>query len=412
MRFITDTNALLKKPEVVFDFDCIIPSHVLREIEQLELKRKSDNTLQFQIRRLKKFLDANEGNPHIYYDLRDYKFTLEDADENGFDAQYVDNILIQICVDNGYGIITDDRLLKEKAKLYGITIQKMDESNFVDNKGFQEFEMSDTGYNRMMETPEVNNFGLMINEYAIVNNRVDGELLDIVKWTGQTTKSLRDEQGKLGAKFRTNQFHYFQPRDEQQIMAIDSIRSNQLTILRGRAGSGKSLITLNTAWRMVEEEGYKLVMFVNPTPLREAQELGFYKGDRMEKLMQSAVGTMLKSKFGDEEEILAQILANRLDILPFVDLRGYDTSDNKTIVWILEAQNLTSDLMKLGLQRITENTKVVVDGDYFAQVDRDSYSSNNGMKRMSEVFRGLDLFGEVELQQVHRSRVADIADTM
>jgi len=412
MKFITDTNALLKKPEVVFDFDCVIPSHVLREVEQLELKRKSDKTLQFQIRRLKKFLDENEGNPHIYYDLRDYKFTLEKAEDNGFDAQYVDNILIQICYDNGYGVITDDRLLKEKAKLYNIPIQKMDESNFVDNKGFQEVEMIEEGYNRMMETPNHNHFGLMVNEYAIVNNRKDGELIDIVKWTGDTTKSLRDAQGKLGAEFRTNQFGKFKPFDEQQIMAIDSIRSNQLTILRGRAGSGKSLITLNTAWRMVEEEGYKLVMFVNPTPLREAQELGFYKGDRMEKLMQSAVGTMLKSKFGGEEEILAQIFDEKLDILPFVDLRGYDTSENKTIVWILEAQNLTADLMKLGLQRISENTKVVVDGDYFAQVDRDAYSSDNGMKRMSEVFRGIDLFGEVELQQVHRSRVADIADLM
>ncbi|UGO46294.1 PhoH-like phosphate starvation-inducible [Bacillus phage vB_BanS_Chewbecca] len=411
MKFVVDTNALLRKPEVVFDFDCVIPSHVLREIEQLELKRKSDRTLQFEIRRLKKFLDENEDNPHVYIDIKDYKFTLE-KEEDGFDSQYVDNILLQVCVDNGYGIITNDRLLKEKAKLYKIKIQKMDDSNYIDNKGFQDFSMSETGYNRMMETPDINHFGLMINEYAIVNNRVDGELLDIVKWTGTTTKSLRDAQGKLGAEFRTNQFGKFKPFDEHQIMAIDSIRSNQLTILRGRAGSGKSLITLNTAWRMVEEEGYKLVMFVNPTPLREAQELGFYKGDRMEKLMQSAVGTMLKSKFGDEQEIFAQILDNKLDILPFVDLRGWDSGDSKTIVWILEAQNLTADLMKLGLQRITENTKVVVDGDYFAQVDKDSYASNNGMKRMSEVFRGLDLFGEVELQTVHRSRVADIAELM
>ncbi|UUV46951.1 ribonuclease [Bacillus phage vB_BanS-Thrax5] len=410
MKFVVDTNALLKKPEVVFDFECVIPSHVLREVEQLELKRKSDRTLQFEIRRLKRFLDENEENPHVYIDLKDYKFTLDG--EGGLDDQYVDNILLQVAVDNGYGMITNDRLLKEKCKLYNIPIQKMDESNFVDNKGFQETELAEPLYNRLMENPEINHFGLMVNEYVIINNRKDGELLDIAKWTGSMTKSLRDSQGKLGAKFRTNQFGDFQPFDEQQIMAVDSIRNNQLTILRGRAGSGKSLITLNTAWRMVEEEGYKLVMFVNPTPLREAQELGFYKGDRMEKLMQSAVGTMLKSKFGDEEEIFAQILANRLDILPFVDLRGFDTGDTKTIVWILEAQNLTADLMKLGLQRISENTKVVVDGDYFAQVDRDAYSSNNGMKRMSEVFRGLDLFGEVELQTVHRSRVADIAELM
>jgi predicted ribonuclease YlaK len=195
-------------------------------------------------------------------------------------------------------------------------------------------------------------------------------------------------------------------------MAVDSIFSNQLTSIRGRAGSGKSLLTLSTAWYLVEREKYKLVIFVNPTPLRDSQELGFYKGDRLEKLMQSAVGTMLKAKFGDEIGILREIQDGKLDILPFVDLRGWDSGGDKCIVWILEAQNLTSDLMKLGLQRITESTKVVVDGDYDSQIDRDSYASDNGMKRMSEVFRGTDLFGEVELQQVHRSRLADLADKM
>jgi predicted ribonuclease YlaK len=162
----------------------------------------------------------------------------------------------------------------------------------------------------------------------------------------------------------------------------------------------------------VEREKYKLVIFVNPTPLRDSQELGFYKGDRLEKLMQSAVGTMLKAKFGDEIGILREIQDGKLDILPFVDLRGWDSGGDKCIVWILEAQNLTSDLMKLGLQRITESTKVVVDGDYDSQVDKDSYASDNGMKRMSEVFRGTDLFGEVELQNVWRSKLADLADKM
>jgi predicted ribonuclease YlaK len=236
--------------------------------------------------------------------------------------------------------------------------------------------------------------------------------LDILKWNGNHLVSLKDKKGRLGVGFKTFQFQEFTPRDEQQIMAIDSIFNNQLTSLRGRAGSGKSLIALNTAWYLVEKSGYRLVIFVNPTPLRDSQELGFYKGDRLEKLLQSAVGTMLKSKFGNEIEIEKQIAIGTIDILPFVDLRGYDSGEQKTIVWILEAQNLTSDLMKLGLQRITENTKVIVDGDYHAQIDRDAYASDNGMKRMSEVFRDTDLYGEIELQNVHRSRLADLADKM
>src|SRR5690606_9405306 len=196
-------------------------------------------------------------------------------------------------------------------------------------------------------------------------------------------------------------------------IAVDSILNNQLTQIRGRAGSGKSKIALETSWHLIQRGEFdRLVAFANPTPVRDSQEMGFYKGDKLENLMQSSVGVMLKSKFGDDIEIEKQILKGRLDILPFVDLRGYETGDTRTIVWMIESQNLTTDLMKLGLQRISENTKVIIDGDFTAQVDKDVYATNNGMKRVSEVFRGEELYGEIELQNIYRSKIAEIADRM
>lgn len=36
----------------------------------------------------------------------------------------------------------------------------------------------------------------------------------------------------------------------------------------------------------------------------------------------------------------------------------------------------------------------------------------NGMRRMSQVFRGEDIYGEVELKNIYRSRIAEIADKM
>ena len=405
MKYITDTNVLLKKPSIIKEHECVIPSSVLREIEHLERTRKSDRQLQFEIRGLKRYLDENET--HTYVDLKDYKFTLDEE----LDPNYVDNILIQIAVDNGYGMITNDRLVREKCKLYNIPMVDIDENVFIEHKGFKEVLLSETEFLNIMDNPYVNVFDLLTNEYIIVNNVVDGELLDILKWTGDELVTLRDEKGKFGKPLKTIQFGDLVPKDEQQIMAIDSILNNQLTSLRGRAGSGKSLIALHTAWHLVESEGYKLVIFTNPVKTLNSAELGFYKGDRFTKLMQT-VGTMLKSKFGDEMEIERLILDGSLDILPFSDIRGYDTTGRKTIIWIVESQNLTSELLKLGLQRVDEYSKVIVDGDYDAQVDKDVYAVDNGMKRMSEVFRGSELYGEIELQNVYRSRLADIADMM
>jgi predicted ribonuclease YlaK len=308
-------------------------------------------------------------------------------------------------------MISNDRLIKEKCKLYNIEIVNLNEDHFIEHKGFKEVEMTKDELKIVYSNLGINHFDLMINEYVIINDKEDGELLEIMKWMGEYLVSLKNKKGKLDNSFRTRQFDKFTPRDEQQIMAVDSIFNNQITSIRGKAGSGKSLISLNSAWHFVENHDYKLVIFVNPVPSLNAQELGFYKGDKLEKLMQSAVGTMLKAKFVDEIEIMRQIQDNKLDILPFVDLRGYDTGD-KTICWILEAQNLTSELLKLGLQRIGEGSKVIIDGDFHQQIDKDVYASDNGMKRMSEVFRGLPMYGEIELQNVHRSRIAEIADLM
>jgi predicted ribonuclease YlaK len=69
--------------------------------------------------------------------------------------------------------------------------------------------------------------------------------------------------------------------------------------------------------------------------------------------------------------------------------------------------------MKLTLQRIGEDSICIVDGDYNAQVDDVHFAgSNNGMRRASKVYRGEDIYGEVTLKNIHRSRIARIAEKM
>lgn len=68
--------------------------------------------------------------------------------------------------------------------------------------------------------------------------------------------------------------------------------------------------------------------------------------------------------------------------------------------------------MKLGLERIGNNTKTIIDGDPTAQVDLDAYKISNGMIRVSEVFRGSSLYGEVQLKNIYRSQIAELASKM
>ena len=104
---------------------------------------------------------------------------------------------------------------------------------------------------------------------------------------------------------------------------------------------------------------------------------------------------------------------NKLVLLPFSDIRGVDTSGSKAGIYITEAQNLDITLMKLALQRIGSDCICIIEGDDKSQVDDIHFEgANNGMKRLSKVFRGTNIYGETELKIIHRSAIAAIADNM
>ena len=122
---------------------------------------------------------------------------------------------------------------------------------------------------------------------------------------------------------------------------------------------------------------------------------------------------MLSSKLGDKSEVERLIQEGKLVLLPLSDIRGYDTTGMRAGIYITEAQNMNIDLMKLTLQRIGEDSICIIDGDPLTQVDDESFQGdNNGMRRASQVFRGTDVYGEVELKNIHRSKIASIAQDM
>lgn len=408
MTYVCDTNFLLSNPHALANYDVVIPSIVLREIENLE-RRKSDRILQFQVRQAKRIINELLETPGstLTIDCSDLEMTIN----ANFDSEYADNIILSYAIDHKMDLLTNDILLKLKAVAYGITVTTdKSKSDYVENKGFKVVTLTDEESEEFFLNLDKNVYNLIKNEYLVIKDP-SGKTTDVMKWRGGYHVHLGDGivDGFNSIQFKSR----FTPRDEYQKMVIDSILNNQVTIVRGNAGSGKSMLSLYTAWKLVEDSGYKLLLFVNPTSAMDAQDIGYRKGDTFEKLMQSSVGSMLKSKFGSVDEIKHQMeTKHNLDILPMLDIRGFDTGDQKTILWIPEAQNLTSELMKLSLQRVTETCKVIIDGDFNAQVDKDIYSYDNGMKRVSEVFRGTHLFGEVELQTVYRSELADLADTL
>lgn len=420
-KFVVDTNVLLKKPEVLQQYNCVILSHVLREIEK-HISNKDKPELAFSARKARNAIDECRGKVEMY--LYDYHCRIQDFDDN-----YVDNKILQFCIDKKYGIITEDILLRLKCEAwnseYGHDYGAIDileiGSNEEEYKGYLEL-TSDEDVAKFFESGgrdcKHNVFGLNQNQYLIVqptftlNGERSGKAREVLKWSNGSYKPVTQSGTPA-----TNHFTSFKPKDIYQQCALDSMMFNKITMVHGTAGTGKSLATLSFAWSLVEKESefHKLIIFCNPVASNNSARMGYYKGDRNEKLLKSTVGTMLGSKFGSLKAVEDMINDenSKLMLLPFADIRGFDTTGMKAIVWIAEAQNLDIELMKLGIQRCGEDSKIIIDGDFSGQVDMNVYSgSNNGMRKVSEVFREEDIYGQVELPIIYRSKIAKIADRM
>ena len=130
-------------------------------------------------------------------------------------------------------------------------------------------------------------------------------------------------------------------------------------------------------------------------------------------MMDSQIGNFLSSQLGDKYGVEQLIASNKLVLLPFSDIRGYDTSNMRAGIYITEAQNLDTTLMKLALQRVGKDCVCVIEGDDKEQVDDFHFAGkNNGMKKLSKVFRGTEVYGEVEFKNIHRSKIAEIANNI
>lgn len=245
------------------------------------------------------------------------------------------------------------------------------------------------------------------NQYFIIRDEY-GHEIDGYKYT---------EQGMQQVEFRSfdsRQLGKIKPKDMYQRCAMDSLYTNRFTILRGKAGSGKSLLALSYLFQELEAGRiHKIIIFCNTVAVRDAAKLGYYPGDKIDKLLDSQIGNFLSSKLGDREGVLELIDRGQLELMPMSDIRGFDTTGMKAGVYITEGQNLTVDMMKLAIQRIGEDCILIVDGDDMAQVDMSIYGgTNNGMKRAIKTFSGEDYFGTMTLENIHRSRMGAKAELM
>lgn len=408
-----DTSSLLR-----ISLDCltehfVISSITLKELEDIKTSNR-DSNIKYKARHLLHFLAENQEKYSVWiFNISMLAPILEKDLPINDDAKILASAIDyeKAQAPDEMIFVTDDLCLYNIANLFfGFdSIEKLDTIFTEDDQytGYEEVALNEKEMAEFYSSyPSQNLYNLKPNQYLVIRD-TENKVVDLRVWTGDNYRYLTNES------FNSKWFGKVKPfqNDIYQKMAIDSLHNNQLTVLRGPAGSGKSYLGFSYLFSLLETGNIdKIFMFCNTVATKDSAKLGYYPGDKNAKLLDSQIGNFLVSKLGDIYAAEDLVSKGKIILVPASDCRGMDLGENVG-VYITEAQNSTIDLMKLMVQRIGENTKCVIEGDDKAQVDLDIYSGkNNGLARLSEVFRGQDFYGEIQLNQCYRSKIARIAE--
>lgn len=408
-----DTSSLLLKANTLFDNNepFVISSITLEELENIKTSASRDAEIKYLARNLLRVLDDNSDKyfTHIFTEnmlepIKEKNLSISnDMKILATAIDYNNNVRVDEVI-----FVTNDLLLKKIANLFfGDKMIETIGEEPDDYKGYMTISLNDEEMEQFYSNPNLNTLNAYINQYLIIRNH-DGEIVDKKVWTGQDYRAISYEA------FDSKHFGKIKPIDLQQQLVADSFAHNKITMVKGKAGTGKTLLALSFLFSLLEKNKIdKIIIFCNTVAARNAARLGFLPGSREEKLLDSQIGNLLISKIGSKVEVERLINEEKLVLLPMSDIRGYDTTGMRAGIYISEAQNLDIPLMKLALQRIGDDSVCIIDGDEKTQVDDIVFAgANNGMRRASKIFRGHDIYGEIELQQNHRSEISKIAEDM
>lgn len=414
--YFYDTSALLELDEDFFIRSItekfLISSITLQELENIKVSRHKGVEIQAKARKITRLLQEIPSAYEVIIHRTTYESPLNRehieitndtrilADAFWCNLHYYKDRIV---------FVTNDLALRNIANLlFGnkmIQSQKLKEEQ--EYLGYCTVRPDDDTLALFYSNNSINHFKALPGQYIIILNERE-EVIDMQVWTGKEHR--RPTYGNL----KSTLFGTISPVDIYQQCAYDSFHNNQVTMIKGPAGSGKTLLSL--AYLMQElEKGRldKIVIFCNTVATANSAKLGFYPGSRLDKLLDSQIGNLLMSKFGGRDIVEAMVKSEQLVLLPMSDIRGYDTSGMRAGVYISEAQNLDISLIKLALQRIGTDSICIIDGDIHSQVDLPQFAGeNSGMRRVSKVFRGHDFYGEVTLEQVYRSPIAALAEKL
>jgi len=185
------------------------------------------------------------------------------------------------------------------------------------------------------------------------------------------------------------------PKTIGQKKYVEAMRNHDMVLGIGPAGTGKTYLALSMAIHALKNQQVQRIILTRPA-VEAGEHLGFLPGDFQEK-----VDPYLRPLYDGLFDLMGVENFNKnkekgiIEVAPLAYMRGRTLDDSYVI--LDEAQNTTSEQMKMFLTRLGFGSRVVITGD-ITQVDlpQGKYS---GLKEAAQVLRGIEKIGIIYLTE-------------
>ena len=200
------------------------------------------------------------------------------------------------------------------------------------------------------------------------------------------------------------------PKTAGQKRYVDAIREQVITFGIGPAGTGKSYLAVALAVQALQAKEVNRIVLTRPA-VEAGERLGFLPGDVIAKV-DPYLRPLYDALYDMVEPEAVQRLMERgsIEVAPLAYMRGRTLNDSFII--LDEAQNTTTEQMKMFLTRLGFGSKAVVTGDV-TQIDLPDGRGRSGLLAVRGILEGIPGLAFVELtsRDVVRHRiVGDIVD--
>lgn len=213
------------------------------------------------------------------------------------------------------------------------------------------------------------------------------------------TKQPSMEKQEKQKKVLKSDIKYAVQLNDEQKEAKRLIRENQIVVITGRAGCGKSLVSAQTALDFLFKKEYDNI-FVTRATVEVGHSLGFLPGSLNEKFnpyLEAFQENLVKCY--DKVKIEQLVLDGRIVAFPVQFIRGKTIDD---VLVVEEAQNLTKAEMLAILTRLGKGGRIIINGDNEQKDIKDPF---NGLSYVIELSKKIEEIKWIKLKTNHRSDI-------